>query len=199
MLQPLLRGLKEAGLTLRWIRADGLERHNLRNMTTCGGYCGCDYCLARGTYCRVGRKVVWTFALSHNVERRTVDGWRAILDNLDNLDKEDRMGVKGYSSLIDLDGFNLVWDLPIDSFHNVEQGILKQMMTKIFTKPKDTESREYVKELNAILLKTKVPFENSRRTRAINTVAWKQNEWSNIGLFISVSFFTPDGILRGEV
>ena len=190
-LKPVIQELAEAGMTLRLLRGDGVERKRLRCFVACCGKRSCDFCKAPGV--RVRNVTYYPFESSHGKERRTTEGTRYIAGHLLELTEEERAGVRGSSPLLDIPNFDMVWSVPLDSMHTVDEGVVKKLLKLIF----ETDCPDLKEKFDEVFRLIKVPTEQPRKPREFDA-KWKMSELNLVGLFISICFFDHGGILFGQ-
>ena len=88
------------------------------------------------------------------------------------LSRELRMGVKRDTPLIDLNGFDIIWSVPIEEFHLIKEGISKLMLERMFTGTAESVVRTF-KKLSAMYSGMAVFSETSRRPREIKLKQFK--------------------------
>ncbi|XP_043472842.1 uncharacterized protein LOC122505365 [Leptopilina heterotoma] len=96
-------------------------------------------------------------------------------------------GVKAYSHLINLLGFNFIYGVVVDSMHCCS-GIAKQFATTWFGNAKKSGifSKSKIEDIDKTLNNFKVPHQIIRLTRPFSEKAfWKSREWENWILFYS--------------
>ncbi len=84
----------------------------------------------------------------------------------DNVPVENTHGITGYSPLLDLNmDFNIVDDVPIDEFHIIKEGLVKQALTRLFLK--NAVSQDVLKAFNSKYMKMRTFKDFTRRTRTL--------------------------------
>ena len=68
-------------------------------------------------------------------ECKTNEVVRAIMDNFENLSNDERRGYLGRSKLLDLEGFDIVTDVPAEYMHNQCLGVQKRLMNQTYNFP----------------------------------------------------------------
>ena len=91
--------------------------------------------------------------------------------------KEWCKGVKADTPLYDLAGFDIVWDLPIEEFHLLFEGLTKVMLDRMFVSSCTEKSRPIWKKLSTAYAEMAVFSETSRRTRPIMLHQFKGNSY----------------------
>ncbi len=192
-LRPIIRQLEEAGLTLRFLRADGLERKRLRCFVAPSGKWSCDYCKTKGV--RIGNTTYYPFSDCHGEVRRTTEGTRYISEHLLELTEEERAGVRGRTPLLDIPNFDVIWNVPLDSMHTMDEGVMKKLLELVFEDGQDCWQQR--QSFNDMLSLTKVPTEQPRKPRPYDK-KWKMSELNFVALFLSITFFDRGGVLFHE-
>lgn len=101
---------------------DSPARAAILNSKQFNGYFGCSWCLQRGQVIDGALK----YPFSNQVADRTHSGvLKAMVEAVRR--KEPVFGIKGPSTLVKLQGFDLVWGLPPDYMHCVLEGVTKQV------------------------------------------------------------------------
>ena len=95
-------------------------------------------------------------------------------------DKQE--GVIDDSALHDLEGFDVVWDSPIEEFHNCKEGISKQIHHRGFVKKTTVYSRKILSEYSKLYETMTVFSESPWKTRAITVGQFKGNEFGLLTL-----------------
>ena len=87
--------------------------------------------------------------------------------------------------MLNLEDFDIITQIPAEYMHLVCLGVVKKLFKLTFQA--DNRMRiidnQRLQQLNENLLKTQVPTEFSRRTRAIDFSNFKAEEWRNIIMF----------------
>ncbi len=108
-----------------------------------------------GNYLQLNITVNWFF-------KTLFDKHRKIL----NEEPTTAYGITGYSPLLDVDGgFDIVHDIPIDPFHNINEGLVKLAMTRLFRK--NATSKEILKRFNHKYLAMRTFRDSPRQTRSL--------------------------------
>lgn len=125
---------------------------------------------------------------------RTHAGVEKILDDFDHLDKDapERKGIMARSVLLDLEGFDIIKDIPCDPMHTVFKGLVDMMLrlafqmgtTHVRPRPSTCFPRLPMQPLNVLIATTKVPKEFSRRTRDLDVRTLKAEELRNVTCFL---------------
>lgn len=146
----IVNGIKESGLTLGRLCADGKERKLARGMKGCNSYYACDYCVAKGSRPKGSTKIKYgvrdlrqQFRTNAQLEDLAAEAKRRrdILDNWKGSQvrseggaattkkaAEDELidackGVKERTPLLDLGpSFDVIWGLPYDAMHQIDKG-----------------------------------------------------------------------------
>lgn len=80
----------------------------------------------------------------------------------------NKYGITGYSPLLDLPGFNIVHDVPLDEFHLIKEGLVKMAVTRLFRA--NRAANEVKKKFNRRYLKMRTFKDSPRRTRSLNNL-----------------------------
>ena len=199
VLLPIMRDMDQAGVRLRFLRADSKERKTLRAMQSTGAKFGCDFCEQKGIYTH--RKVVFPYGGHIGAIRRTNESCRqqgaeALAIGVKKTDHVK--GVKGISPLLELEDFDMIKNLPMDSFHNVDEGLFKRLFDEVL-EGQDADRERMKGVCDKILKATQLPSETSRRTRSVDCAKWKGNELSVMALVLAPMLFVKGGVLEGEM
>ena len=113
------------------------------------------------------------------------------IENEENLSIDEAKGITGRSLLLDLPYFNYVYDVPAEYLHSGCLGVIKRLVLLTFDvgekRPRITTRKlSSVANFNAIMLKTKVHKESSRRARKLDFAVFKGQEFRNIAIFYFV-------------
>ena len=100
---------------------------------------------------------------------------------------EETRGIKEFSPLLDLPGFDIIHDLPADGFHLLFEGICKQMMARLLDN-KAQDSALLLRKFGSMWRSTKVFSEHSRRTGYVQLSLMKGSEFGLITLVHLPSF-----------
>ena len=95
---------------------------------------------------------------------------------------DERKGVIADSALHDLPGFDVVWDCPIEEFHNCKEGMSKQIHHRALVKKKTRYSARILAQYSALYEEMAVFSESPRRTRHIALGQFKGNEFGLLTL-----------------
>ncbi len=102
---------------------------------------------------------------------------------------EERQGITSFSPLFDLLGpFSIVWGLPVDQFHLIYEGIVKEMLKRMFVNSTNKESRRFHRALSELYEGTRVFSETPRATRPLLLSTLKGNEYEVITLSVLIPF-----------
>ena len=100
-------------------------------------------------------------------------------------DVEGRKGIKGDTPLYDLKGdFDVVWDIPPESFHLISEGITKQILTRLIVKRQDKASDCLRQRLDEAYSSMRVFSEMSRRTSKLNVANLKGSDLTMMTLSV---------------
>ena len=112
------------------------------------------------------------------------------MDNLDNLDPEERKGINGRSVFLDMSpSFDIVRDMPTEYLHSTCLGVIKRLVSLTFAVTSDVRHRVTKRKLskpdkfNELMSKVKTPRESSRRARDLDFSVLKGAEFRNLALF----------------
>ncbi len=86
------------------------------------------------------------------------------------------------SAFYDMPDFDPVWDCGNEEFHNVKEGMTKQMMTRTFVKRNTVYTRKILAELSYLYETMAVFSETARRTRPVAIGQFKGHEFGTLGL-----------------
>lgn len=187
ILDPLIKELTHESCEVRckfWA-ADAPKRANLMGMTQHMGRYSCHYCYA------LKDQRVFPAATSIGCPRRTMAEIDTIVDRIQrnargpSLHQDVTKGVKGPSPVRDLPGLDIVSDIPPESMHLVYLGVVRKMFKLTFyvvPKHRVPFNRQPAQVIDRDLLQVKVPTEFARRTRPMDPVTWKAQEWRNFCL-----------------
>jgi len=181
---------------------DGKEQNYLRGMVTTNAYYGCARCLSEGTTQRYG-KVHYPFHLINRSPRNhqlfvrlsenRPDLFRPPQERTKEFLKEtkhERVGLLECSPLLDLHGFDIVEDIPLDAMHLIHHGITKKTWERMFETNVIWQNKEKAKvrqSINNLLKATKVPTEVSRKLYGVKPADMKASQWQVIDTFCLVS------------
>jgi hypothetical protein len=142
---PVVQACVDLELIIDKIIADAPERANLRKQVNHNGFYGCDFCEEKGDnkLISVVRGVKW---LPRPIGRlRTAERSRELAEKAlilresnggDKGLKKDQIaetvGAKGYSRLHDLEGFDIIRDIPADYMHLICLGVYRRSFLHIF-------------------------------------------------------------------
>ena len=209
VLLPIINQIKTNGVKLKRVAADGLEQNVIRGLVSTNGFWSCAHCLTKGS-----TKVYGTvhFPLrENNPIERTSDDIRELIDNQTHLFIKDkfyaqkrdlRVGIKNRSPLLDVEGFDLVQDVAIDSMHLLHGGITKAIWERVTTTkaafPKAARRSIVTQALTKLYTMTKVPTEIRHKPRDINPAIMKCSEWQTLDHFcfvpMSISLIGPEDL-----
>ncbi len=118
---------------------------------------------------------------------------------LDSL--EERQGIQDFSPLFDLHScFDIVWDVNVDPFHLLFEGITKECMRRMFSVEKTKVSRAFHRLLSRLYEGTKVFSETPKRTRPLVTATLKGHEYGVLTFSVLLPFVldTMKNVTAGE-
>jgi hypothetical protein len=207
LLMPIVHQVLAIGLKLNYIVCDAPVRAKLRKFLNHNGYFGCEYCYAKGEF---SGGVRWSFQSSKGMKLRTAKQTAAIAKRADRDkfkavkvgDKRDLFqGVKSYSPLLDVPGFNIIHDIPVEYMHNFCLGVYKQAFKLCFDFAEEPHSKKSIKmkknklsefdkpklhsiaSLNEKIWTTKIPSDCSRRSRDV-IPTYTAEEWRLLGIVL---------------
>ena len=93
-------------------------------------------------------------------------------------------GILGYSPLLDLDGFDIVDDLPLDMFHLLFEGWTRNVLTRLLGT--SVEAKKIFKAFNKEYMRMKTFKHTPRRTRSLQYVP--DFKGSELGTLLFASF-----------
>ncbi len=101
----------------------------------------------------------------------------------------ERQGITDFSPLFDLiSPFSIVWGLPVDQFHLIFEGIVKEMLKRMFTNSTSKESRAFHRAFSDLYEGTKVFSETAHSTRPLLLSSLKGNEYEVLTLSVLIPF-----------
>ena len=195
LLQPVvaeLNAIHDVNVTL--FPVDGLEANYIRGLVSTTGLYSCSRCFVRGSteeYSKVH------FPLKEKAAKRTTQSIRRTAHVLASNDlevtpetREVRKGVKDTSPLLNLHGFDLVNDIPLDIMHLAHLGITRRIWVNMCsTKLAFRRDRARVIQMfDDLYVQTKLPTEIGKKTRPINYHKMKASEWQTLDLFCYPAF-----------
>ncbi len=189
---PVVEDVTKTRCSVRRICADGLEVQSIRGMKSCNGFHSCGLCNQRGT--KAGSKSVY-YPLNEKCSRRTHQDFVSLFNDhmewflLENMKKTEdlRMGVNKKSPLLNLQDFDIINQIPLDSMHLIHLGITKKMWERIF----ETGSKVFhnaarrmqvQRRWNAMFTETKLPFELKHKTQPVNIARMKASELQTLDM-----------------
>ncbi len=102
---------------------------------------------------------------------------------------EERQGITAFSPLFDLQSpFDIVWGLPVDQFHLIFEGIVKEMLRRMFVARDTKESRRFHRGLSNLYRSTRVFSETARASRSLQLSSLKGNEYGVLTLSVMIPF-----------
>ena len=134
--------------------------------------------------------ILWpssTINCEHRSRRSILDIVRKI-ENNENLSIDEAKGITGRSLLLDIPGFNFVYDSPTEYLHCACLGVIKKLVELTFNvgtnRPRVTKRKlSSPITFNILMSSIKVPKESSRRARDLDFAVFKGEEFRNIALF----------------
>lgn len=188
-----LQELRYSNLTLRYFIADAPMRAKLMGMSGHSGNYPCAKCLAR----KVGPGFPASTAIGQ--EKRTAGSVNAALHYIERncrgkdgkvaepkkkKDLEVVKGIRAVSPLASVEDFDMLKQIPTESMHLVDLGVVRKMVKISFDYPAGTKRVSFntpdLSLLDEELETVKVPTEFSRRTRGVDPTVWKAEEYRNL-------------------
>ncbi len=212
----VLAGFKEeleaANMTVRYLRSDAKERHQLLNMIQPSGRCGCDWCVSCG-YTKVFPSVTVHPAFdeqvgnihlknSQNARRRTHAGVVAMARRCaeEGLDfPTECEGIRGPTAAHHLPGFDVVKGNALENMHASFEGAARRTMKATWNL--DSKSKlphPDVLVLNKYLRAMKTPKEAPRESREMDIAHWKAYEFWLFILHVVPAVVDGESVLVGE-
>ncbi len=178
VLRPLLEGLAETDLRLRYVIADAPKRASLQGLKSHAATAGCPYCFAR----KVNKH--WPSSTSGG-RPRTDEEIRRKAEEIAEGILDDGEGIKGISPLVDVPGLDLINDVPAEAMHLIFLGVTRKMIKMMY---KHSNSKKYNLRyrrasdamLNSGLGATKALDGFSRRPRDLDVAVYKAEEYKNL-------------------
>ncbi len=90
-------------------------------------------------------------------------------------------GITSRSPLLDLPDFDIVYDVPLDEFHLIKEGIIKRLMGAMFLDSTHRDNRELLSRLSQCWERLRVFSENARRTDSLKVAQLKGSELGVLG------------------
>ncbi len=194
-------------LTLKDVLADMPARHVLRGIIAISGRYSCEYCKGKA---RSGSGISWPYPRYFGCPSREHQEMEGIARysvqfpqdlsckvkrafpfrlGLGLECEEERQGILEFSPLFDLQScFDIVWDVNVDPFHLLFEGITKECMRRMFTAEKTKVSRSFHRLLSRLYENTKVFSETPKRTRAIVSSTLKGHEYGLLTFSVLLPF-----------
>ncbi len=193
----IVQELREERLLLHTVPADGKERKIAKCFSSTNSYYCCDFCEAQGnpipdpkdpTDDRPKKHGIFYPAKYQECRERTVQRVREQAEAARDLppSKVHYMGVKDLSPLLEAEGFDFIWGLPFDCFHQLDYGLIKRIIYQLFYSSKQADMLDYNRHLNEILVRCKIPTEHERRTKELKMDRAKSREYKLMGLFLFI-------------
>ena len=196
---PIVEEIASLGLTVEFIVADAPARAFARGQKNHAGYLSCDLCVASGRKFAKRRipselnpdnattGVHFPHYHGQTFPLRTMEGLLLIMDHLDEWTKtEDQRccGYTGRSPFLQLPGFNVIEDIPVDYMHLVALGVVKKLFF-LTTKTRRTFRGRLGgvrQKVCASLELQRVPKCFPRRAR-MDFTHFKASEWRAFGIY----------------
>lgn len=160
---------------------DSPARAVILNRKQYNGYFGCSWCLDQGV--TIDGTMKYPFN-GNNTPDRTHSGVLKAMGQAGHR-KEPVQGIKGPSTLVKLQGLDLVWGLPPDYMHCVLEGVTKQV-TELWLSCSGSAwyIGRHMKLINGRLCSMRPPITFARSGRPLSDRAyWKAAEWRSWLLF----------------
>ena len=94
-----------------------------------------------------------------------------------------------FSPLFDLQTpFDIVWGIPVDQFHLIFEGIVKEMLRRMFVARTTKVSRRFHRALSDMYRATRVFSETPRASRPLQLSSLKGNEYGVLTLSVMIPF-----------
>ena len=94
---------------------------------------------------------------------------------------ERRFGITCRSPLLDLPNFDIIYDVPLDEFHLIKEGIIRRMLSAMFVDTTHRDSKEILRRLSRCWEVLKVFSESARRTDKLRIPQLKGSELGVMG------------------
>ena len=198
LLMPVVHACLACGVKVDKIICDAPERAVVCSRINHNGYFACDLCEEEGSGMPGVPGVRWPYTRNQAPERTHQAFQENAMEARRKLEaaKSKRLGrpgvavtkgVTNYTPLLDMEGFDIVRDVPVDYMHNICMGVYRRTFMLIFEALKTGTAgrradRAALSELQADLWSVKVPSEFSRRTRDF-TLKYTAEEWRNLCIF----------------
>ena len=155
-------------MSIAQVIADKVERHTLKCLPATTGYFSCEFCTCPGR----GLSGGWPYPYSVGYPLRNHGSFARISREIrhqepSEIHRRTTQGILGYSPLLDIPGFNIVEDVPLDEFHLIREGITKFMMMRMFKQSTTPEAVRLYRRINRVYITTQVFSQCSRRTRTL--------------------------------
>ncbi len=212
----VLAGFREevenANMTVRYLRGDAKERHQLLNLIQPSGRFGCDWCVSPG-YTKVFPSVTVHPAYddqvgnshiknSQNSRRRTHRGVLAMAQRTadEGLDfPVECEGIRGPTAAHQLPGFNVVKGNAFENMHASFEGASRRIMKATWNlESKSKLPHPDILVLNKYLRAMKVPTEAPRNSREMDIAHWKAYEFWLFILHVVPAVVDGESVLVGE-
>jgi len=198
MLQSIITDLCYAGKQIHHIICDLPMKGKIACLKQAGGYFPCSYCLIKGKHLRGngrhGSKRIYPARARQR--KRTLASVKRITSSRhfrhwlrhSQRYRSKLQGLTGKSVLLQIPGFDITKDLPVDYLHMFCLGVMRQTLKQTFDcgtprTPGCTYRRASAARFNDGYSKVKVPTEQQRKTRPLQVGVWKGSEYKLLGLF----------------
>lgn len=157
--------------------ADSVAKPLMQNRKSYSGYFGCGYCYKRGVYFDAVKYPGPANEELRNHEAYLVEARRAELEG----STEHTRGSKGFATLSNLDGFDMVWGFSIDYLHNI---LLRVTPTLI----RYLNLSKVKKEILNVRMECITPSHGIKRLPRLFTdnADWKAEEWKAFLLYYGI-------------
>ncbi len=206
ILTPIVNYLRDEGgqFTLRRTIGDSLERKTIKGLLeTTNAYFACEVCLQPGERVEGDQKKRISYPKKdRHFERRTTARLRQILlsqyvlflaaGEPKNWKWNSILGYKRWTPLLDLPGFDVIQNGPLDQMHMAFLGLCRKIYILIFVDGPQADQGNRDKkavrdrcrqQINEWLKNVRIPKELGRRTREVNYKTFKGTEWRFLALF----------------
>ncbi len=145
------------------------------------GYFSCEVCEAEGVC--VNRRVCYPSS-TLGACLRTTEKWREAVNELEESEVDNVMGVTGRSPLLRLPGFDMVADSPSDPLHRDFLGMTKNMW-RLCTNPNkqgnlSARTQTMLATVSKAYASVRLPQEFSHRSRPVDMANFKSHEWKSL-------------------
>ncbi len=179
LMQGLLHQLhKYPNVRVKLVLADMPERLRLLGLSNFNAEYGCQICFSPGEKREGAPGMNWPYWTTAG-DPRDLECFQAMPDEARR--KNGPVGGhKQRSSLLDIQGFNVVDSVPIDPMHlfaGLSRYLWEQFPKKFLTK---AQAKKLTEEISAIYTDLQLPLEAKRKPRPIDPVHFRANEWKQL-------------------